>query len=79
MRTIRAAEIGVFLYCRRAWWYRMQGIAPANQAELSSGSELHRRHGRQVFLANLLRLAGWALLLAALVLLAVYLTVQVLK
>jgi hypothetical protein len=79
MRTIRAAEIGVFLYCRRAWWYRIQGIEPANLAELSNGSELHRRHGRQVFLAGLLRLAGWALLLAALVLLAVYLTGQVLK
>jgi hypothetical protein len=79
MRTIRASEIGIFLYCRRAWWYRSQGVAPANQAELSSGSEMHRQHGRQVFLTGLLRLAGWVLLLAALVLLAIYLTGLVLK
>lgn len=76
MRTIRASEIGAYLYCRRAWWYRKQGIEPANQAELSAGSEYHRGHGRQVFAAGLLRLAGWLLLLAALVLLAVGLTAQ---
>lgn len=74
MRTIRASEIGLFLYCRRAWWYHSQGLESQNQAEMAGGTEYHRRHGRQVFLARILRLAGWVLLLAALVLAAVVLT-----
>jgi CRISPR/Cas system-associated exonuclease Cas4 (RecB family) len=74
MRTIRASEIGLFLYCRRAWWYNNQGMESQNQPEMSAGTEYHRRHGRQVFLAGILRLAGWALLLAALILAAIVLT-----
>lgn len=74
MRTIRASEIGGFLYCRRAWWYRGQGVASENQAELAGGSEYHRRHGRAVLAAGFLRAAGLFLLLAALVLLAAGLT-----
>jgi len=74
MRTIRASEIGLFLYCRRAWWYSRQGIESANQAELSAGTEYHRRHGRQVLFSGILRAAGWFLLLAALALAAALLT-----
>ncbi len=74
MRTIRASEIGVYLFCRRAWWYQNQGIESSSQAELSAGSELHRQHSRKVFESGLLRLLAMLLLLAALVLLAVYLT-----
>ncbi len=64
MRTIRASEIGTFLYCRRAWWYRSQGIASQNGAELSGGMEFHRQHGRQVLGAGLMRILAWVLLLA---------------
>lgn len=74
MRTIRASEIGSFLYCRRAWWYQGQGIESANQAEMSAGSQMHRKHGRQVIAAGLLRIIGLVLLLASLFLLAVELT-----
>lgn len=76
MRTIRASEIGAYLYCRRAWWYRKQGHEPQNQAELAGGAVFHQRHGRQVFAAGLLRAAGWLLLLIALALLAAGLTLQ---
>ena len=79
MRTIRASEIGAFLYCRRAWWYQQQGINPQNEAELSAGSAFHRRHGQTVLLARLLRLAGWLLLLAALAAAAVGLTSHILS
>ncbi len=54
---IRASEIGAYLYCRRAWWYRKQGLEAENQAELATGSALHRQHGRQVLAAGLLSLA----------------------
>ncbi len=74
MRTIRASEIGAFVYCQRAWWYRLQGVEPTNQAELAAGSELHQQHGRQVVISGLLRGLAWLLLLAAVVLIAVYLT-----
>lgn len=70
--SLRASEIGNYLYCRRAWWYARQGIESANQEELLTGSELHRRHGRSVVIAGLMRTAAWVLLLGALILLASY-------
>jgi hypothetical protein len=79
MRTIRASELGTFLFCQRAWWYQSKGVASENQTDLAKGSAFHRRHGRSVILAGLLRSAGWLLLLAALVLLAVGLTLQALR
>ena len=77
MRTIRASEIGLFVYCQRAWWYHSQGIESGNLAELSAGSAVHRQHGRQVWLARLLRGAALLFLLAALIALAVFITQQV--
>ena len=79
MRTIRASEIGAFLYCQRAWWYQLQDLKPSNQAELTAGTRLHQQHSRQVLLAGILRLLGYALLLAALVTLAAYLTTLVIR
>jgi hypothetical protein len=76
MRTIRASEIGTFLFCRRAWWFQQQGEPSQNQAELAGGSEFHHRHGRQVLRAGLLRAAGWLLLALGLILLAVALTLN---
>ena len=74
--VIRASEIGSYLYCRRAWWYRKKGVESENQAELATGTELHRRHGRKVLAAGLLRTVGLLLLLAALTLLVVYLALR---
>jgi hypothetical protein len=78
MRTVRASEIGAFLYCQRAWWYQLQGVKPANQAELLAGTALHQKHWRQVAAAGALRVLGAVLLALALVLLAVYLTQRLL-
>lgn len=79
MRIIRASEIGLFQYCQRAWWYRNQGVESSNQAELTAGSDLHRQHGRRVFIAGLLRGAALLLLLAALVLIAIWAAQQLIK
>lgn len=71
--VIRASEIGSYLYCRRAWWYRKQGVESENRAELAAGTELHRQHGRKVIAAGLMRTLGVLLLLTAFILLAAYL------
>lgn len=71
MRAIRASEIGSYLYCRRAWWYRRSGQESINQAELAAGTELHRQHGRKILAAGLQRgLAFLALLVACVMLTA---------
>lgn len=77
MRMIRSSDIGNYLYCRRAWWYRKLGTPSENQVELAAGTELHKRHGRQVLASSLTRTLGWALLLTAMVLLVAYCTTQV--
>lgn len=74
MKPIRASDIGSYLYCHRAWWYRQHGAESANQAEMAAGTALHRQHGRQVLLAGFFRAAAWLLVLAALVLAAIYAT-----
>ena len=77
MKTIRASEVGTYLYCARAWAYAQKGIASSNQAEMSSGSELHRLHGRRVLASSLTRTLALILLLIAIVLLVAFCTRQV--
>jgi hypothetical protein len=77
MKTIRASEVGAYLFCARAWWYARQGVESANQAELTSGTELHRQHGRAVIASGLIRILAVILLLAALALLAAFCTARV--
>lgn len=77
MPAIRSSDIGSYLYCRRAWWYRKQGMEPANKAELAAGTELHARHGRQVVASSLTRTVGLILLMVALVLLVAYCTARI--
>lgn len=79
MRTVRASEIGTYLYCRRAWWYRKQGVESDNQSELATGTALHRQHGRRVLAAGLTRTFGLLLLLLALVMLTAYFVTAFLK
>jgi CRISPR/Cas system-associated exonuclease Cas4 (RecB family) len=77
-RTINASEIGAFLYCQRAWWYRRQGIEPENLEALAGGTRLHNEHSRKVVLAGALRALGWLLLLAGLMILALLATLSLL-
>jgi CRISPR/Cas system-associated exonuclease Cas4 (RecB family) len=77
MSVIRSSDIGSYLYCRRAWWYRKQGIESENRAELTAGTELHQKHGRQVLASSLTRTVGFILLMLAIVLLVAYCTSQI--
>ena len=76
MRIIRASEVGSYLFCARAWWYRQQGIESSNQAEMNAGTELHRQHGRMVVASSLTRTLAVILLLVALALLVAFCTVR---
>lgn len=67
MRTIKASELGAFLYCRRAWWYQRQGEPSENTAALASGTARHAKHARGVKSAFLLKWLAVALLLVGLV------------
>ena len=78
MGVIRSSDIGNYLYCRRAWWYKKQGFESENQAELTAGTEIHRQHGRKVVAAGLARTIGLILLFVALIMLVAYCTTQVL-
>lgn len=78
MRTIRASEIGTYLYCRRAWWYQRKEVPTENVRELLSGTEIHRQHGRTVMLAGCLRTLAMGMLLVAMVLLVIHFVGQVL-
>ena len=74
MSTIRASEIGTYLYCQRAWFYHKKGYPPENQQELAAGIKIHRNNTRTVMMSGCMRIIAYCLLIAALVLLAIYLT-----
>ena len=74
MSTIRASEIGTFLFCKRAWWYQKKGQPPENQAELAAGTRIHQKHTRAVMTGGCLRIIAYGLLITAIVLSAIYLT-----
>jgi CRISPR/Cas system-associated exonuclease Cas4 (RecB family) len=77
MAIIRSSDIGNYLYCRRAWWYRKLGFESENQAEMTAGTEIHRQHGRKVVASGLTRFLGVILLFAALTLIIAYCTMQI--
>jgi hypothetical protein len=77
MRTIKASEVGSFLFCERAWWYRRQGVSSKNVAEMAAGTEIHYQHGRGVMMAGCLRTLATIFLLGAIVLFVLYLTMQI--
>jgi hypothetical protein len=64
-KWIKASEIGEYLYCQRAWWYRLQGESSANVQELALGSQTHARHGWGLRRVGLQRLAAYALIALA--------------
>ena len=76
MKTIRASDVGSYLFCARAWWYHQHGVESSNQAEMTAGMELHRQHGQRVIASGLTRTLAVILLLAALALLVAFCTAR---
>ncbi len=65
-RPIRASDLVTYVYCHRAWWYRLQGYESSNVGPMQAGEVFHTAHGWRVFRARLLQMLGWGLLLVAL-------------
>jgi CRISPR/Cas system-associated exonuclease Cas4 (RecB family) len=65
MRVIRASEIGTYLFCKRAWWYQLQGYSSENKAELAGGSEIHQQHGQVVAASRWLKIIAFVSLILA--------------
>jgi CRISPR/Cas system-associated exonuclease Cas4 (RecB family) len=78
-RVIRASEIGEYLFCKRAWWLRSQGMESENRKALEAGSAEHEDMARRVALTGCLRTAAFVIFLAAVTTAAVGLTMMVVK
>ncbi len=74
MSTIRASEIGTYVFCQRAWWYQKKGYSSNNTSELAAGTKVHIHHTRLVMVSGCLRVLAYSVLITAIVLLAIYLT-----
>ena len=74
MSTIRASELGTYLYCKRAWWYQKQGCQSSNQRELAAGTRIHKQNTRLVMVSGCLRILAYIVFMVAIILLAIYLT-----
>jgi CRISPR/Cas system-associated exonuclease Cas4 (RecB family) len=74
MSTIRASEIGTYLFCKRAWWYQKQGYESNNTSELAAGTRVHVQHTRLVMVSGCLRILAYIVLITAILILAVYVT-----
>jgi hypothetical protein len=77
MSTIRASEIGTFIFCKRAWFYHKQGYTSKNTGELAAGTSVHVQHTRLVWASGCLRILAYLTLITAIVLLAIYLTTRI--
>lgn len=65
--TIRASEIGEYVYCARSWWLRrVEGLEPEGHERRELGTVLHHRHGRAVAGSRALLILAAALLLISL-------------
>jgi CRISPR/Cas system-associated exonuclease Cas4 (RecB family) len=73
MKTVKASDLGPYLYCRRAWWYQEQGYPSSNTQALAEGTQSHTKHGSKVFSLSFFRLLGWLLLLAGIITGVIYL------
>jgi hypothetical protein len=76
LRTIRASEIGTFIYCQRAWRLQQRGEPNQNQVELASGAAIHEKHGQVVLVTGCLRILAFGIIFLALALLAYSLTIR---
>jgi CRISPR/Cas system-associated exonuclease Cas4 (RecB family) len=78
MRTIRASEIGTYMYCKRAWWYQKRGETSENLGEMLTGSEIHYQHGEIALRLGCLRALAYGVMLVGMVVMVVYIMEKIL-
>jgi CRISPR/Cas system-associated exonuclease Cas4 (RecB family) len=78
-RVIRASEIAEYLFCKRAWWLRAQGLQSENRKALEAGTAEHEDLARRVALTGCLQSAAFVLFLAAVIVAVVGLTILLLR
>ncbi len=71
-QTVRASELAEFVFCRLAWWHRLQGIASQNDEAQSRGHAWHEAQARRTVNAGRLAAAGKTLTVAGLLFLVAY-------
>lgn len=78
MRTIRASEIGTYLYCQRAWYYQKRGEPSDNAGEMVTGSEIHYQHGETTMRLGCVQALAYGVMLVGMVLLVIFIMEQIL-
>ena len=59
---VRASDIGLWAFCRRAWWLaRVRQVAHQRPERLSWGQVAHAQHGATVQRAQRTLTLGWRL------------------
>lgn len=71
--VIRAAEVGDYVFCHRAWWLRkVRGSLPVNETELRAGAQMHADHGARVRISARLQFSGYVLAMLAMLLVGLW-------
>lgn len=70
---IRASDVGLYVYCAKAWRLKADGHESANAGEMAAGSEAHEAHGARVALYAALQRASAALIIIAVLAFALWL------
>ena len=72
--TLRASEIGEYVFCARAWRLRLDGYEPtAGSGARVAGQQFHERHGRSVQRAQRLNAAAFICFVLAVVVALIWL------
>ena len=70
--VIRASDIGLYVFCARAWRLKADGYASQNVAAMEAGTAAHHAHGASVVATNRMRRLSIALFLVAAVVLVLW-------
>jgi hypothetical protein len=71
--VIRASDIGLYVFCARAWRLKFDGHESQNRAEMAAGTEAHHVHGAAVAASQRLQRLSLLLFALAVILLVLWL------
>ncbi len=75
-QIVRASEIGLYVFCARAWRLKADGYESQNVAEMTAGTQTHRTHGASVVASQHAQRLSVVLFVLALLVLALWLLVK---